>query len=129
MWFWIISAIAGGILGNAVDSWFSETKLGIWFYGKVADISGWAAKKLKLQTLSIEEALRKKYHNIAEKINKLEDKEINPSNSWAPHQIFNVGNSSPVPLMQFIEVLEECLGKKANKIKANNKFFIIFMVS
>ena len=39
----MISAIAGSILGNAVDSWFSETKLGIWFYGKVADISGWAA--------------------------------------------------------------------------------------
>ena len=36
MWFWIISAIAGSVLGNAVDSWFSETKLGIWFYGKVA---------------------------------------------------------------------------------------------
>ena len=46
----------------------------------------------------------------------LVDKEINPSNSWAPHQIFNVGNSNPVPLMQFIEVLEECLGKKANKV-------------
>ena len=74
MWFWMISAIAGSILGNAVDSWFSETKLGIWFYGKVADISGWAAKKLKLQILSREEAWKKKYPNIAEKINKLEDK-------------------------------------------------------
>ena len=74
MWFWIISAIAGSILGNAVDSWFSETKLGIWFYDKVADISGWAAKKLKLQTLSREEAWKKKYPNVAEKINKLEDK-------------------------------------------------------
>ena len=74
MWFWIISAIAGSILGNAVDSWFSETKLGIWFNGKVADISDWAAKKLKLQTLSREEAWKKKYPNVAEKINKLEDK-------------------------------------------------------
>ena len=27
-------------VGNAVDSWFSETKLGIWFYDKVADICG-----------------------------------------------------------------------------------------
>ena len=62
------------ILGNAVDSWFSETKLGIWFYDKVADISGWAAKKLKLQTLSREEAWKKRYPNIAEKINNLEDK-------------------------------------------------------
>ena len=71
MWFWIISAIAGSILGNAVDSWFSETKLGIWFYGKVADISGWAAKKLKLQTLSREEAWKKKHPNIAKKVDEL----------------------------------------------------------
>ena len=74
MWCWIISAIAGSVLGNAVDSWFSETKLGIWFYGKVADISGWAAKKLKLQTLSREEAWKKKYPNVAEKINNLENR-------------------------------------------------------
>ena len=74
MWFWMISAIAGSILGNAVDSWFSETKLGIWFYGKVADISGWAAKKLKLQTLSREEAWKKKHPNVAEKINNLENR-------------------------------------------------------
>ena len=42
MWFWIISAIAASILGNAADSWFSETKLGIWFYKKVDDIATWA---------------------------------------------------------------------------------------
>ena len=72
MWFWIISAIAGSILGNAVDSWFSETKLGIWFYGKVADISDWTAKKLKLQTLSREEAWKKKYPNVAKKVDDLE---------------------------------------------------------
>ena len=71
MWFWLISAIAGSILGNAVDSWFSETKLGIWFYGKVADISGWAAKKLKLQTLSREEAWKKRHPNIAKKVDEL----------------------------------------------------------
>jgi len=74
MWFWIISAIAGSILGNAVDSWFSETKLGIWFYGKGADISERKTKKLKLQTLSREETWKKKYPNVAEKINNLEDK-------------------------------------------------------
>ena len=74
MWFWIISAIAGGILGNAADSWFSNTKCGVWFYKKVDIISSWAAKKLKLQTLSKEEVWKKKYPNIAEKINNLEDK-------------------------------------------------------
>jgi len=41
---------------------------------------------------------------------------INPSNSWAPHRVFNIGNSNPIPLMKFIEALEDNLGKKANKI-------------
>jgi UDP-glucuronate 4-epimerase len=27
--------------------------------------------------------------------------------------VFNIGNSSPVNLMRYIEVLEKCLGKKA----------------
>ena len=51
MWFWAISAIAGSILGNATDSWFSQTKLGMWFYKKVDDVSTWASKKLGLSSL------------------------------------------------------------------------------
>ena len=34
MWFWALSAIAGSILGSATDSWFRDTKLGVWFYAK-----------------------------------------------------------------------------------------------
>jgi UDP-glucuronate 4-epimerase len=33
--------------------------------------------------------------------------------SYAPYRIFNIGNSSPVELLHYIRVLEECLGKKA----------------
>ena len=33
-----------------------------------------------------------------------------------PHRIFNIGNSSPVELLHFIEVLEKILGKKAEKV-------------
>ena len=33
--------------------------------------------------------------------------------SYAPWRIFNIGNNRPVKLMRYIEVLEECLGKKA----------------
>ena len=33
--------------------------------------------------------------------------------SYAPWRIFNIGNSNPVPLLRYIEVLEENLGKKA----------------
>lgn len=31
----------------------------------------------------------------------------------APHRIYNIGNEQPVELLRYIEVLEQCLGKKA----------------
>jgi len=37
----------------------------------------------------------------------------NPATSWAPHRVFNVGNSSPTPLMHYIEALENALGISA----------------
>ena len=36
-----------------------------------------------------------------------------PATSYAPFRIYNIGNSEPVQLMRYIEVLEQCLGKKA----------------
>jgi len=36
-----------------------------------------------------------------------------PSSSNAPYRIYNIGNSQPVKLMRYIEVLEQCLGRKA----------------
>ena len=39
----------------------------------------------------------------------------NPAKSWAPHLIFNIGNSKPIQLMNYILALEEILGKKAIK--------------
>lgn len=38
-----------------------------------------------------------------------------PGTSYAPYRLYNIGNNSPVELMRFIEVLEDCLGKKAEK--------------
>ena len=35
------------------------------------------------------------------------------ASSYAPWRIFNIGNNQPVKLMRYIEVLEECLGRKA----------------
>lgn len=35
--------------------------------------------------------------------------------SYAPYRLYNIGNHNPVELMKFIEVLESCLGKKAEK--------------
>jgi UDP-glucuronate 4-epimerase len=38
-----------------------------------------------------------------------------PGTSKAPYRIYNIGNNQPVELMHFIEVLEACLGGKAEK--------------
>jgi UDP-glucuronate 4-epimerase len=38
-----------------------------------------------------------------------------PSSSSAPYRIYNIGNQKPVPLLRYIEVLEQCLGRKAQK--------------
>ena len=38
-----------------------------------------------------------------------------PSCSKAPYKIYNIGNSSPVELMDFIEAIEKALGKEAKK--------------
>ena len=37
----------------------------------------------------------------------------NPATAAAPHRLFNIGNSQPIPLLRFIEVLEEALGRPA----------------
>jgi UDP-glucuronate 4-epimerase len=38
-----------------------------------------------------------------------------PATSWAPHRVFNIGNSNPTPLMEYIEAVESSLGIKAEK--------------
>jgi len=38
-----------------------------------------------------------------------------PGTSLAPYKIYNIGNHQPVELLYFIEVLEKCLGRKAEK--------------
>ncbi|RZB34242.1 MAG: UDP-glucuronate 4-epimerase [Desulfobacteraceae bacterium Eth-SRB1] len=38
-----------------------------------------------------------------------------PGTSYAPYKLYNIGNNNPVELMQFIEVIEKTLGKKAKK--------------
>jgi len=42
-------------------------------------------------------------------------KDPDPSTSPAPYRIYNIGNNSPVQLMDFIEAIEDSLGKKAEK--------------
>lgn len=38
-----------------------------------------------------------------------------PSTSWAPHRVFNIGNAQSEELLHFIALLEQALGRKAIK--------------
>ena len=72
MWIFLISSIASSILGSAANSWFADTKAGVWFYKKVDNVSTWASKKLGLKVLQDEENWKTKYPNVSKKIDKLE---------------------------------------------------------
>jgi UDP-glucuronate 4-epimerase len=37
------------------------------------------------------------------------------ASSFAPYRLYNIGNNAPVELSHYIEVLEDCLGKKAER--------------
>ncbi|OOC44213.1 NAD-dependent epimerase [Thermosipho sp. 1074] len=40
---------------------------------------------------------------------------LDPGTSVAPYRIYNIGNNNPVELLEFIEILEKYIGKKAKK--------------
>ena len=64
----------------------------------------------------IVEAVCKCSFKYPEKDNNFNYMNPDASNSFAPHKIFNIGNSSPINLLEFIEALESSLGLKAEKI-------------
>jgi UDP-glucuronate 4-epimerase len=39
----------------------------------------------------------------------------NPGTSRAPYRLYNIGNHQPIELLRYIEVLEQCLGREAQK--------------
>ncbi len=39
----------------------------------------------------------------------------NPSTSWAPYKVFNIGNSNPTQLLDYIEAIEKATGLKAKR--------------
>lgn len=61
-------------------------------------------------------------HGIVQVMNKIPEPNPNltadmsdAGTSKAPYKIYNIGNNQPIELMYFIEVLEKCLGKTAEK--------------
>ena len=63
MWFFLIKSIVGAILGQATNSWFKKTKMGMWFYKKIDSWYNWAAKRYDLDVLTKEEKMIKIYNS------------------------------------------------------------------
>ena len=61
------------------------------------------------------EILERLIKKPAESDKSIENISQDPSISWAPYRIFNIGNNNAIPLNKFIEILESELGKKAIK--------------
>src|SRR6187549_749868 len=63
----------------------------------------------------IAEGVVRALDRVAQPNPKWDSNNPDPASSSAPFRIYNIGNNQPVPLMHYIEVLEQCLGKKAQK--------------
>ena len=64
--------------------------------------------------------------DIVEGVIRVLDRPAQPSDAWsgahpdpatsrAPYRVYNIGNNQPVQLMRYIEIIEECPGRKAVK--------------
>jgi hypothetical protein len=72
MWFFLISSIAGSIIGSATDSWFRDTKLGIWFYNKIDSLYTWASKRYGIKLLTDEKKRMAKFPELSKRLKTLE---------------------------------------------------------
>jgi len=70
---WIWTAIGGSIIGAIALAYLKETRAGIWFYGKVDNAMDWLVERYGWTWLEQpEDAWRKKYPKITNKIDELE---------------------------------------------------------
>tara|TARA_B100000427_G_scaffold296951_1_gene276999 strand:+ start:523 stop:834 length:312 start_codon:yes stop_codon:yes gene_type:complete len=74
MWFWVVSSIAGSILGSATDAWFRDTKLGIWFYNKIDSLYTWASNRYGIKILTDEQERMKKFPQLEQRLCDIEQK-------------------------------------------------------
>jgi len=85
MWFWLISAMAGSIIGSATDSWFRDTKLGVWFYARVDSLYTWASKRYGLKILTDEQKRLAKFPELSKRLNSLEAR-VRLLEEWQNHR-------------------------------------------
>ncbi len=72
MWFFLVKAIAGAIIGQASNAWFRDTKMGVWFYNKVDSLYNWAAKRYNVKLLTDEEKRMAKFPALKKRLDRIE---------------------------------------------------------
>ena len=72
MWTWLVLSIAGSIIGSASDSWFRDTKAGVWFYVKVDSVYSWASNRYGLKILTDEKKRMRKFPELEKRLVELE---------------------------------------------------------
>ena len=53
--------------------------------------------------------------HLPEKNESWDSDDPDSATSFAPYRLYNIGNNAPIELSHYIEVLEDCLGKKAER--------------
>ena len=74
MWFFIIKSIAGSIIGSATESWFRDTKLGVWTYAKLDSLYTWASKRYGVKVLTDERKRMAKFPELSRRLDSLESR-------------------------------------------------------
>ena len=62
----------------------------------------------------IAEAVIRVMEKPAQANHKWDGKHPDPASSQAPYRLYNIGNNTPIKLLDFIQTIEQAVGKKAN---------------
>ena len=75
MWLWILSNVAGALMGAAATAWFKDTKAGKWCFDRYLSMAWWVNEKYGLDILDKEEiSWRQKFPKMETKIIQLESR-------------------------------------------------------
>ncbi|MBR9804940.1 NAD-dependent epimerase [bacterium] len=84
--------------------------------GKPIDVYGYGEQSRDFTYIDdIVEGIKRVLDQPAQADSEWDAENPNPATAAVPYRLHNIGSNNPQPLMRYIEVLEQCLGKEARK--------------
>jgi hypothetical protein len=74
IYYFLIKAICGSIIGTAYAEWFAKTHIGIWFFAKIDQCMNWASNRYDLEMFKTENKFKKQFPTIYKRLEELEKK-------------------------------------------------------